>query len=585
MDSRMQRVLNIFNNIADLLEISGVESYKAHAYRRAARNLAEDNQALSGEWDESSLQQITGIGPSLAEKAAQITRTGSCDYYDRLTEKVPLSVLRLLEVPGMGPKTAAAVYQNLGVNDLFQLQKAAEKGALREIDGIGAERERQILGEIKRNESRCPFVTLDIADAYSEHLCKIVKKLAGVKRVAAVGQLRRRSERVYNLELVVVVTLGNGVENTLSRVEESLQGSPLVENVAGDEISQQVRKLSFFLPENIDGILYAVSSRIEGATRLWFTGNKNHIDYLRESCFESEEMSLPEWLNKFKEKEEQGIYESLGLRSIPPELRLGQGEVESAAEGNLPCLISRNDLKGDLHCHTNWSDGSANIKEMVRAAQCHNLQYIAITDHSRSLSVAGGLGIEELNRQIERIENIRKNLKDFQLFSGIEVEVLSDGSLDLPEEVLRSLDVVIASVHSGLSADAEQLTKRLKAAALNPHVNIIAHPTGRLIGKRRPQLPDLDQLLKVCLQSGTAVEINSSPDRLDLPYNWVRKAKDMGVKLVINSDAHSTADFDLLSYGVDCARRGWCETEDIINTNDSNSIMRQLRTKKGKGKQ
>ncbi len=577
MSHRLKRVVQAFEDIADLMQISGTEPHKSYAYRTAARNLARHFDALEGQWDEDRLQRIRGIGPALAEKAVDIAETGSCDYLDRLTDKVPFSVLQLLQIPGLGIKTASAIYQTLGVSSLSELQQAADSGKLQEIEGIGPRRQQQISQSAGALASAGRFMTLDTADSHSEYFGGLLGQVEGALRVHPVGKLRRRSEQISELKLLAVLDRSAEPDEWLSRALEAVKKDESVHSVRGGEGGGCPPYMRFSLRRGMSVYVHAVPVQGEGAALLWLTGNEEHRSKLTRLAKDEKPDALSGWREQLCGMDEAEIYDRFGLQFIPPQLRCGTDEVKAARRGLIPSLLRLDDLRGDLHCHTSWSDGAASIEKMVAAARRRGMDYLAITDHSPSLTVAGGLHEDKLRQQYQHIRRLAEELTDFCLFSGVEVDILPDGSLDYPDDVLEQLDVVIASIHSDLYAGEGKLTKRLLSACEHPQVDIIGHPTGRLLGVRDPEPPDLERLLSACKRTGTAVEINSSPDRLDLPWQWVKKAAKMGVKLVISSDAHSPSGFDLLSYGVDCASRGWCEPENILNTKKASDLMDLLK--------
>ncbi len=563
MNWKAQAIAHVFDQIADLSEISGIEPHKSYAYRRAARNIRNVQGSFDRLLEEDGLQGIAGVGPALASKAREIICTGRCEHLERLTEKVPISILDLLQVEGLGLKTAALIHQTLGVSTLDELEGAAREGRLRQIPGMGARRELGILDSLQRKRDH-GGMTLDWADGVAASLSESLASHEGIRDVFPVGSLRRRSETIGLLELLVV-SQGDGSIEDLSLEEllwvREVRSTP-------SEARSSWPRLELVLESDEICLIHFVPPEAAGEAMVRLTGAPAHLERLEALGYRCGE--VPGGAS------EEEIYLRLGLPPIAPELRELGDEVDAALEGTLPRLVNQGDLRGDLHCHTEWSDGAASIEDMVTAAQQRGWQYLAITDHSHSLPVVQGLDAAGLRKQAKEIRSVRKRHPGFCLLHGVEVEIGADGSLDLPDEVLLRLDVVVAAVHTGLRGSSEKTTHRLVRAAAHPAVDIIGHPTGRLLSSRHPETPDLEKLLQVCRDSGTAVEINSSPDRLDLPWRWVRRARELGVALVVNSDAHSRHGLGMIRYGVDCARKGWCSAGDLLNGSPASEIQKRF---------
>ncbi len=564
MNFRAQSVAMVFDQIADLMEIADIEPYKAAAYRRGARSIRRAGDRVDELLAEDRLQELEGIGPALADKAREIVETGGCEQLEQLTEEVPLSLLDLLRVEGLGVKTVSALYRQLGITTLSGLEEAAREKRLRRVAGIGSRREQKILTDIMHEHKRSKGLTLDWADAVCGELMHRLNALPGVKEVFVGGGLRRRCDLIDCVVLLVEVA-DNGRKLQLhEEVFSGLARGPMEKKERAGYSGWE-----FTLDIGIAARVYPVPSSSAGTARVRLTGSDSHVRQLCEGGL-GDLPPLPE---------EEDVYAGLDMQWISPELREGRGETDLARAGDLPALISREDLMGDLHCHSDWSDGNASIGEMVRAAEEWGLHYLAITDHSRSLTVAGGLDVDDLRRQGQQIEEVREEHPEFTLLHGVEVDILPDGELDLPGEILGELDLVIASLHSALRQDSQRLTERLVCAARHPHVHIIGHPTGRLLGVRETDAPDLQRVLEVCAEEKKAVEINAHPDRLDLPWPWMERARELGVPLAINSDAHSPENFSLLAYGVDCARKGGCERQHILNAKPIHSWLERVHSK------
>lgn len=568
---RNLHVSQIFTDIADLLEIKGDNPFRVRAYRRAAQNietLAEDVATLL---ERDALEEIPGVGKDLAAKIREIITTGTLQEYERLKGEIPAGVVQLLQVPGVGPKTAKLLYDEKGIDSLEKLEAAAKAGALQGLPGIKAKTEEKILQGIamlRRASGRMP---LGRALAIAQEIMATLQKVKGVERLSPAGSLRRMKETVGDIDLLVISTAPD-------KVMETFVGLPIVRAV----LAQGETKSSVMTSQGIQVDVRVVEPEAFGAALAYFTGSKSHNIRLREMA-RRKGLKLSEYGvyeertgRRIAGRDEGEIYELLGLPLIPPELREDTGEIEAALKGELPDLIAVEDIQGDLHVHSRWSDGAHPIAEVVEAAQRRGYRYIAITDHSKALGVARGLSVEDLEKQLEEIRRLNQQLEGFRILTGIEVDILADGSLDLPDEVLSKLDIVIASIHSAFHQDRETMTKRIVRAAGHRYVRVIGHPTGRLLGEREPFEFDFDQLLHAARRHGAALEVNASPFRLDLNDAHARRAKEAGVPLVINTDTHTLANLDHLALGVATARRGWVETSDVLNTLPLDQLLQRL---------
>ncbi len=549
MNYRAHAVALRFEQIADLMEIGGIESYKAPAYRRGARSIRKAGDRLHDLLAEDRLDELDGIGPALADKAREIVETGRCEQLERLTDRVPRSLLDLLNLEGLGIKTVYTLYHELNIESLQELEVAAREKRLRRLPGIGSRREQTILASIMRERERSKGITLDWADSVVQELIRRLQSLRGAASVLPVGAVRRRCELIDRVSVLV----------EMDNDEDLTPGTRLLSGVARAPLREGSRFQYPYWEMDLDiGIpvrIYRTPLSTAGSARVRLTGNAAHTRQLQAMGLDGIS-DLPT---------EDEVYSRLEMTGIPPELREGRGEVELARAGEIPPLVQGYDLIGDLHCHSDWSDGNASIEEMVEGAIEFGLKYLAITDHSRSLQVAGGLDVQDLKRQGEEIARVQDSRPDFSILRGVEVDILSDGQLDLPDEVLDDMDVVVASLHSGRRQESGRLTERLIEAARHPSVDILGHPTARLLGVRETDTPNLREVLEVCAEADTAVEINAHPDRLDLPWYWLERARELDIPLAINSDAHSPDGFALLAYGVDCARKGGCERRHILN--------------------
>ncbi len=566
-----QEIAKLFNDIADLLEIKGENPFRIRAYRKAAQNI----EALTKDVAEASRDELTnvpGIGDDLAGKIQEYVRTGQLRFYEDLKKEVPDGLAVMLTVPSLGPKTAKLLYDKLKVKDIDDLEHLAREHRLRGLPGIQAKTEENILKGIemiKRGRERQPLGrVLPIAEDILRHL-----KKAPIKQLSLAGSLRRWKDTIKDID--ILATSDNPKE-----VMRSFVHLPHVKDI----LMQGPTKSSVIIKEDIQVDLRVVEDDSFGAALAYFTGSKAHNIRLREMAVR-QGLKINEYGifrgddKKVGGKHEEDIYRVLGLPYIPPELREDTGEVEAAIEGRLPDLIELKNIKGDLHVHSNHSDGSHSIETLVEAAIQRGYEYIAITDHSKGLGIARGLNEERLLDEKKEVEALNKKLKGFSLIMGVEVDIRSDGHMDIDDEVLSRLDIVVASIHSGFRQSRQQLTKRLISAMKNPCVSIIAHPTGRLIGERDAYEVDMDEFLRVAKETGTAIEINAYPLRLDLNDTYSKRAKQMGIPLVISTDTHITNQFDYMAYGVSIARRGWLEKTDVLNTLPHNRLIKRLKAK------
>jgi DNA polymerase (family 10) len=566
-----QEIAKIFNEIADLLEIKGENPFRVRAYRRAAQNIDGLPQNIE-DIKKEDLLKIPGIGQDLAGKIEEYLKTGKIQAHLELKEEVPEGLLTLLSVPGLGPKTAKLLYERLKIKDIDELERLALEHKIAGLPGIKEKTEQNILKGIemlKRGKERQPLGrVLPIAIDMLEQL----KKNAPIDRVDLAGSLRRWKDTIRDIDILAT-------SEHPKEVMKAFVHLPHVKEV----LMQGPTKSSIITHENIQVDLRVVEKGSYGAALAYFTGSKAHNIRIREMAMKKG-LKINEY-GIFRESDnrkiggadESDIYDVLGLPFIPPELREDQGEIEAALEGRLPVLIDIKDIKGDLHVHSKWSDGSYNFEQLVDAAKKKGYSYIAITDHSKGLGVAKGLTGQRLLEQKKEIEKINAGLKDFRIIHGVEVDIRSDGSLDIDDDTLKELDIVVASIHSGFKQPRKQLTYRLVSAMKNPYVSIIAHPTGRLIGERDPYDIDMDEILEVAKKTGTALEINAYPLRLDLNDVYAKRAKEMGIPIVISTDTHLLTHYDYMNYGVHIARRGWLTKKDVLNTFDIKDLLKRLK--------
>jgi DNA polymerase (family 10) len=570
---RNQEVAKIFNDIADILEIKGDNPFRIRAYRRAAQNidsLAKDIAEISVE----ELRKVPGIGADLAGKVQEYVTTGGLKFYDELKKEVPSGLVDLLAVPGLGPKTAKLLFDKLHIKDISDLEERAKEGKLKGLPGIQAKTEENILrgiAMIRRRTGRFPIGrVLPVAEGILGKL----KEKAPVNKLDIAGSLRRWKDTIKDIDILATSKDSHKVMDVfvhLPQVKEVLMKGPT--------------KSSVITQEGIQVDLRVVEEGSYGAALAYFTGSKEHNIRLREMAVKKglkiNEYGIfdAETEKKLGGAREGDVYKLLGMPFVAPEMREDAGEIEAALEGKLPKLVELEDIRGDLHVHTKSSDGSHDIQELIDSAKARGYEYLAITDHSKGLGVARGLSIDQVLEQNKKIKALNKKLKGFGLLSGTELDIKSDGSLDYPDDVLKQFDIVVASIHSGFRQSKEQITRRILSAMKNPYVSIIAHPSGRIIGERDAYEVDMEEVLKTAKETGTAIEINAYPLRLDLTDIYVKKAKEMGVLLSINTDTHVTFQFDFMAYGVGIARRGWAEKKDVLNTLSYTALMKKLRRK------
>jgi len=562
----------ILNDIADLLEIEAANPFRVRAYRNAARqmeSLPRDVGAMLAQGED--LTRLPGIGKDLAGKIREIVETGHSRILDQLKRELPPTLTDLLHLHGLGPKRVHALYHDLDIQTPAQLYRAARDGRLRELPGFGEKTELNLLAELEAHLGASKRFKLASASQYAEPLRAYIAQGPGVGEAVIAGSYRRCRDTVGDIDILVTADDGPGVMARFGGYDE-------VERV----LAMGPTRASVVLKCGLQVDLRVVPQASLGAALHYFTGSKAHNIAVRSLAHERglkvNEYGVFQGVRRIAGASEESVFQALGLAWIPPELRENQGELQAAAADKLPQLVTRADLRGDLHVHTTATDGHASLEAMVAAARARGLDYIAITEHSRRLTMAHGLDARRLREQGAAIDQLNQQLKGFTVLKGIEVDILEDGSLDLPDEVLAELDLVVAAVHSKFDLSREAQTRRILAALANPLVNILAHPTGRLIERREPYDVDMPRIIRAARRHGCCLELNAHPERLDLLDTHCRLAKEEGVLVAINSDAHSELDFDHLSYGIGQARRGWLEAKDVLNTRPLTELRRLCRS-------
>jgi len=564
-----------FTEIADYLEVKGENPFRVRAYRRAAQaieGLAEDVSALAAR---NGLQQVPGIGKDLASKITEYLSTGAIPYLEGLRAEIPPGVIELMRIHGVGPKTAKLLHEQVGVDSVEKLEALARAHRLAGLPGIKAKTEENILKGIAVWRSGRERMPLGAALLLAEEILPRLRALAEVRQIEAAGSLRRMKETVKDIDILVT-------SSSPARVMELFVGLPNVAEVlAHGETKSSVR-----LREGIQADLRVVEPESFGAALQYFTGSKQHNIRVRELA-QRRGLKVSEY-GVFEEqsnrrvagKSEEEVYAAVGLPWFPPELREDGGEIEAALEGRLPALVSVADIRGDLQMHSTWSDGAHPVAELVEGVRAKGYRYMALTDHSRAVTVAGGMTEERLLRMVEEVRALNRTLRGFRILAGCEVDILGDGSLDYPDEILRRLDIVLVSVHSRFKMSRDEMTARIVRAVSHPLVHILAHPTGRLIGERAAYEVDVEAVLTAARRAGTAVEINASPSRLDLNDHHARRAKDLGVPVVISTDAHRIGHLDYMRFGVSVARRAWLAPADVLNTKAEPDLLAWLEGKR-----
>ncbi len=580
-----KEVADLFRSIGQLLQILDESRFVVMAYQNAARTVDGLETDINEVAASGGLEDLPRIGKAIAEKIATLLETGSLPYYDELASQVPEGVVAMMQVPDVGPKTVRRLWKELDIASVAAMQTAAEQGRLRGLKGFGAKTEERILKGIKLLESRSDDRTpIGAALPAAQELAQTLRDQAGevLERIEVAGSLRRWRETTGEIRLI-------GVSHAPQKALQQFMGLPQ----AAEVLERGERDARVLLSNGMQAALSLVEAGNWGAALCHATGNRKHLAALREQAQRAglhlDENGLAP-ADRFDAVDddgrgalasEEGFYELIGLQWITPELREGGEEIDAAQRRALPQLIEQGQISGEVHGHTTWSDGKASVAEMAEAARSKGYRYWAVTDHSIGLGVTGGVDGAALIAQRREIDAVNDRFAaagvDFRLIQGTEVEVLGDGELGLPDDVLASLDVVVASIHIGLRQDRERITERCLKAVHNPHVDVIGHPTGRLLGRRAPSEIDIERVMLACAETGTALEINANPARLDLSAEQARQAVELGCRIVINTDAHSTGQLDLMLYGIHTARRAWLRHSDVLNTRPLDELLGLLK--------
>jgi DNA polymerase (family 10) len=549
-----------FATIANLLEIKGEVIYKILAYRRAAETFREHPRAIRDVWREGKLREVPNVGPAIAEKVEELITTGQLQFFEKLKKEVPLSLAEMLAVPDLGPKRVALIWKKLNLTTLAELENAARTGKLRNLAGFGEKTEAKILIGIEARKHATGRMPLGQAWPVAQDILKYLRVLPGVRSAEVAGSLRRMRPTIGDLDFLVAA-------DEARTVMAAFVTHPQVARVLG----QGPTKTSVELDLGLQADLRVLPPERFGTLLQYFTGSKDHNVKVRELALQLG-LSLNEHAFTARNGKETlcpteaEVYKTLGLAYIPPELREDRGEIQAARDGKLPRLLETREIQSDLHAHSTWSDGQVSIRDMAYAARSRGLRCLAITDHSQSLGVANGLSVERVRAQRKEIDTVQAELgTGFSLLHGSEVEIRADGSLDYGDDVLEDLDIVVASLHTSLRQERDRITARLIHAIQNRHVDVIGHPTGRMLPDRDGADLDMEAVLRAAAENGVALEVNANPQRLDLDGVYVKRALELGCVLAINTDAHHPDHFNLAHFGVGTARRGWATAEDVIN--------------------
>ena len=556
-------IAKIFSETADILEIQGAIVFRVRAYRNAAQVIENMTDKLSDivARNPDELNSIRTIGKTLHDKIIEFCETGKVEEFDKLKKSLPLGLLEMLKIQSFGPKRVKLVYNKLGIDSVDKLEEAALEGKIRVLPGMGEKSETKILKSIR------DFRTLQTdrkswaeAEEILQNYLDYITKIDGIHHIQPAGSFRRRRESVGDLDILVTCN-----KNAGGIIQHFVEYPEVLEILAQGET-----KSSVVLKSKIQVDLRVVKPESFGAAMQYFTGSKEHNVALR-ALAKNKNMKLSEYGvfqndESIAGKTEVEVYNTIGLAWIPPEIRENRGEIERAKNLTLPNLISLDEIKGDLHCHTTHSDGSASLPEMAETAKKLGYEYIAITDHSKAVTIARGLNAERLLSEIAEIDKFREQNPGIYIFKGIEVDIMADGSLDLDDDILSKLDFAIAAIHSRFGMNSDEMTERIVHAIKNPYIRCVAHPTGRLIGDRVPYEMDISKIISAAKENDVALEINSSPHRLDMNEAFTFQAREAGVPICINTDSHSPDGFLNMRYGVNIARRAWCESENIINS-------------------
>ncbi len=565
-------VADIFSEIADLLEIKSSNQFRVRAYRNAARTVGALSQSVADLIERNEdLTRLPGIGKDLAEKIREIVKTGKLKLLEELKAELPPGLSDLMKIGGLGPKRILILHQKLGISDVNELRKAVSEKKIRELRGFGEKTEQTIVEEIERMKGAEKKIKIVVAEEIANSLLNYLKKSKGVKDLIVAGSYRRRKETVGDLDILAATAKDSDIMDRFVEYEDT-------EKV----LSKGMTRSTILLRTGIHVDLRVVPEVSYGAALHYFTGSKAHNIAVRtlgvRKNLKINEYGVFKGDRRIAGRTEEEVYSQVGLPFIEPELREDMGELEAAMRGQLPKLVTLKDIRGDLHVHTKLTDGRNTLEEMADAAKKKGYHYLGITEHSRHVTVARGLKPEAVAKRIKEIDGFNKK-SGVLILKSIELDILDDGSLDLPDDILKELDLTVCAVHYKFNLPREKQTERIIRAMDNPYFNILAHPTGRLITERKPYEVDMERVMKAAKERGCFMELNAHPDRLDLLDTDCKMAKDMGLKVAISTDAHSISDLDFMRFGIGQARRGWLEADDVLNTRNWEEIKKLLKRK------
>jgi DNA polymerase (family 10) len=571
-----QEIADILVHISEILDVQGENPFKIRAYIKASQTIENLTYQLSSLEDKDKIMELPGIGEGIAKKIKELLDTGKLKYYEDLKKSEYAPLIEFLKIPGMGPKHAKLVHDELGVKSIGELKKAAEAGKLRELPGLGEKVEQNILQGIQQVQKFKERFSLAFIYPRAQNIVEELKKVKEVKQITLGGSLRRMKETIGDVDILVSSDKPKPVMGAFINLPQRTK-----------VLSEGSTKASIMTKDGFQVDIRVVKPVSFGAAQHYFTGSKAHNIRIRslgiDKGLKVNEYGVFKGQKNIAGKTEEEVFKSVGLPYIPPEIREDQGEIEAAQNNQLPHLIELKDLKGDLHVHSDWTDGNNSIEEMAKAAQKRGYQYVAICDHSPTIGITNGLTPLRLKKHNEEIDKLNEKMSrgkgdmNFRILKGIEVDMRSNGQLDFEDEILKELDIVVGAVHTKFTQSKDEMTRRIIKAIENPNVDIIAHPTGRLIGKREPYQVDMDKIMDACKANKKVLELNAYPERLDLSDINCRKAKEKGIKIAISTDAHADAHLEWIKFGVATAKRGWIEPEDVINTLPLSKLLRFLR--------
>jgi DNA polymerase (family 10) len=564
-------IAELLNHLADLLEIEEANPFRVRAYRNAARTINDLPYSVESMLKEGAdLSELPGIGKDLAAKIAEVVKTGHLGLLEDVEKRTPGALGDLIALPGLGPKRVKVLHEALKIDTLKDLARAAKAGKVQALPGFGATTEQKILHEIARRTERQKRHMLAVTEQLAEPLLNYLKAIKGVRHAIIAGSYRRRRETVGDIDILVTCARGAPVIDRFVAYED-------VEDI----VSQGTTRSTVVLKGGLQVDLRVVPDASYGAALYYFTGSKAHNIAVRSigvrKGLKINEYGVYRKDRRIAGRTEADVFAAVGLPYITPELREDLGEIEAARKGTLPTLVAVADMRGDLHVHSKASDGKNTIRDMAEAAKARGYAYLAIADHTQHTRIAHGLDPKRVLKQIDEIDRLNATLRGITVLKSAEVDILEDGTLDLPDDVLKELDLTVCAVHSGLALSSAKQTERIIRAMDNCYFNILAHPTGRLIGERDAYAVDLEKVMVAARERGCFLEVNAQPQRLDLDDTHCRQAKEMGLKLAISTDAHSTHNLNLMRFGVDQARRGWVEPADVLNTRTWNELAKLLR--------